>query len=267
MKRQYSYDEQYSFLVEDIIDFGSKSQSRSRPTKKLFGQQFRFDLSKEFPILTLKKVPFKTLVGELFWIYVDQSNDVRLLRDKYNVTVWDEWERADGTIGDAYGEQVRKHGQIDRLIQGLKNDPQGRRHIITLWSNEDLGNMALPPCAFQTIWDVDPETNRLNMQLVQRSGDVGLGVPFNTTQYAVLQHMVAHVCRLEVGVLWHTITNAHLYDNHIEPISQIFTREPMKVEPRIEIVREVKDWYDFKVEDIVLHGYQSHPHIKMEVTI
>jgi len=263
-----SADKQYEELVRKIIQFGSKGQNRTGiPTRKLFGEQFRFDLQKQFPIITKKKMFFESAKKELFWIYVDQSNDVNLLRDKYGVTVWDEWQQADGTIGHAYGYIVRKHKQIDKLIEGLKNDPQGRRHIISLWDIEELPNMALQPCAFQTIWDVDPETNRLNMQLVQRSGDVGLGVPFNMTQYAILQHMVAHIVGLDVGQFWYTITNAHLYENHVKPISQIFERQTPICHPHIEIVRDVKDWYDFKPEDIVLHDYVFQPHIPLDVAV
>lgn len=262
-----SPDTQYENLVREIMEEGQWGQTRTgKDCKKIFGLDMKFDLNEYFPIITKKKMFFESAKKELFWIYVDQSNDVTLLKEKYGVKVWDEWAMEDGTIGKAYGYQVREHRQIDRLIDGLKKDPQGRRHMISLWDWNDLQDMALPPCAFQTIWDVSPD-GRLNVQLVQRSGDVGLGVPFNMTQYSILLHMVAHVVGLEVGSLWHTITNAHIYEDHMEPLSRIFDREEIHCRPHIEIIRKVDDWYDFKPEDIVLHGYESHPHISMEVAV
>ena len=262
-----TFDEQYKELVRDIIDNGYSSVDRTGVgTRKIFGASFRFrDTVSQFPILECKKTNFESLKKELLWIYQDQSNDVRLLREKYGVNIWNEWERADGTIGDAYGEQVRKHGQLDKLIRGLRELPQGRRHMINLWSWEDLGNMALPPCCFQTIWDVND--GRLNVHVTQRSGDVGLGVPFNVSQYCLLQHMIAQISELEVGEYFHVITNAHLYTDHIEPIQQIFERPSLNSKPQLVLDKTVSDFYEFQPHSIELKDYQHHPHIKMNVAV
>ncbi len=261
------FDEQYRDIVFRAIADGERVTDRTGVgTRKIFGQEMGFDLQEEFPAPTLKKLFFKSLKGELFWIYVDQSNDVGLLRDKYGVNVWNEWEQEDGTIGHAYGYIVRKHKQIDKLIEGLKTNPHGRRHIISLWDIEELPNMALNPCAFQTIWSV--EGNRLNCHLVQRSGDLGLGVPFNTAQYALLTHMVAQTVGLKAGKLWHTIDDAHVYENHVEPLKEMLFRPIMKdVKPQLIVNPFVDNFYDFTPEDIVLEGYDSHPHIPLKVAV
>lgn len=262
-----AFDEQYRDLVFRVITDGQKVMDRTGVgTRKLFGQEMRFDVGKEFPAPTIKKLFFETAKREMFWIYQDQSNDVQLLRDKYGVNVWNEWELSDGTIGHAYGWIVRKHKQIDKLIEGLKTNPHERRHVMSLWDIEELPNMSLQPCAFQTIWSVTGQT--LNCQLIQRSGDLGLGVPFNTAQYAVLMHMIAHVTGLYVGELWHTITDAHVYENHVEPLKEMLFRPIMReVSPQIIMNREVRDFYEFKPEDILLWKYNSHPHIKLEVAV
>ena len=160
---------------------------------------------------------------------------------------------------------MRKHAQIDRLIKGLREDPQGRRHMISLWSWEDLGNMALPPCCFQTIWDVND--GKLNVHVTQRSADVGLGLPFNVSQYCLLQHMIAQVVGLEVGEYLHVITNAHIYKNHIEPLQEIFKRPIKGTNPQLLLNPDIKDFYKFEYEDIELIGYYPHPNIKMEVSV
>lgn len=262
------FDEQYRDIVFKAIVDGQKVMDRTGVgTRKIFGVDMRFDLSKEFPAPTLKKLFFESAKKEMFWIYQDQSNDVRLLRKKYNVTVWNEWEREDGTIGHAYGYIVKKHKQVDKLIEGLKTNPYGRRHIMSLWDIEELPNMSLQPCAFQTIWNV--EYGRLNCQLIQRSGDLGLGVPFNSAQYAILVHMVAHCTGLKPGELWHTITDAHVYENHVEPLKEMLFRPIMReVSPQLFVFGQNDyNFYTMKPEDIKLIGYKSHPHIKLEVAV
>lgn len=263
-----SFDEQYRDIVFRAIADGERVMDRTGVgTRKLFGQEMRFDLSKEFPAPTLKKLFFESAKKEMFWIYQDQSNDVGLLRDKYGVKVWDEWEQEDGTIGNAYGFIVQKHKQIDKLIEGLKTNPHGRRHIISLWDIEELPNMALNPCAFQTIWNV--ERGRLNCHLIQRSGDLGLGVPFNSAQYAVLVHMVAHCVDLQPGELWHTIDDAHIYENHVEPLKEMLFRPIMReVNPQLaNLAHTEQDFYKLKPEHFQLIGYNSHPHIRLEVAV
>ncbi|WP_336786889.1 thymidylate synthase [Paenibacillus sp. MMO-177] len=259
-------DQQYLDLVGRVIDYGYYAQNRTGiPTKKLFGGDFRFDLREEFPILTSKQVGFKTAVKEMLWIYQDQSNNVNFLREKYGVKVWNEWEGKDGTIGKAYGYQVKKFHLIDKLIHTLKRNPQDRGMVMSLWNNEDLPHMNLRPCAFQTIWDV--EDGFLNCQLVQRSADLGLGVPFNFTQYAVLVHMIAQVTGLKVGQLWHTMTNAHIYENHLEALNKQLENDCYPA-PKFEIDPDIKNFYDFTPESFKLIGYQNAGKLEgMEVAV
>lgn len=257
-------DNQYLTLVKDILENGYYDNNRTGvPTKKLFGKMFQFDLQKEFPILTTKHVAFKTAVKELLWIYQLQSNDVRVLQEM-SVKVWNEWMLEDSTIGKAYGYQVNKHKQIDNLIDGLKSDPQGRRHIISLWDMNDLKDMALQPCAFMTMWDVND--GHLNCTLIQRSGDIGLGIPFNFTQYAILIHMIAQVTELKVGQFNHYINNAHIYENHFDALREQLERQPYQA-PKLWINPDVKVFYDFTPEDFKLIDYKYHPKLEMEVAV
>lgn len=260
-------DKQYLQLVKDILDHGYyETENRTGiPTYKLPHKIFQFDLQKEFPILTTKFVAFKTAVKELLWIYKDQSNDVKKLQEE-NVHIWDEWMMEDGTIGTAYGWVVREYNQIDKLIDGLKVDPQGRRHIMNLWQIPHLAGGALSPCAFMTMWDVTD--GKLNCMLVQRSGDIGLGIPFNMTQYAVLVHIIAQVTGLKPGLFTHVINNAHIYENQVEGIKLQLTRENEEYSaPKLWTNPEINNFYDFTIEDIKLLDYKYHPAIKMEVAV
>lgn len=259
-------DKQYLTILENIINNGYYDQNRTGiPTYKLPHQVMQFDLSKEFPILTTKFVAFKTAVKEMLWIFKDQSNDVTKLQEQ-NVHIWDEWAMEDGTIGKAYGYQIAKFKQIDKLIETLKTNPQDRRMIMNLWNIEDLGEMALQPCCFMTIWDVTD--GRLNCMLVQRSGDWGLGIPFNTTQYAVLTHMIAQVTGLKVGILTHVVNNAHVYENHLEPLKgQLLKKDESYDAPTFWINPEIKNFYDFTADDVKLVDYKHHGKINMDVAI
>ena len=261
-----SADTQYLDMVERILKQGYYSNNRTGiPTYKLPHQIFQFDLEKEFPILTTKFVAFKTAVKEILWIWQLQSNDVRELQ-KMNCHVWDEWMRPDGTIGKAYGYQIRKYKQVDHLLDMLRHDPQNRRMIVTLWNIEDLPDMALQPCAFQTLWDVSD--GRLNCMLVQRSGDMGLGVPFNMTQYAVLIHLIAQTVGLKPGLFTHVINNAHIYENHVEAMkTQLSRRVQAFPAPRLCINPDIHDFYQFTIDDIALDGYQHLGKLPMEVAV
>ena len=261
-----SADTQYLDMVERILKQGYYSNNRTGiPTYKLPHQIFQFDLEKEFPILTTKFVAFKTAVKEILWIWQLQSNDVRELQ-KMNCHVWDEWMRPDGTIGKAYGYQIRKYKQVDHLLDMLRHDPQIRRMIVTLWNIEDLPDMALQPCAFQTLWDVSD--GRLNCMLVQRSGDMGLGVPFNMTQYAVLIHLIAQTVGLKPGLFTHVINNAHIYENHVEAMkTQLARRGQAFPAPRLCINPDIHDFYQFTIDDIALDGYQHLGKLPMEVAV
>lgn len=259
-------DIKYHKLVEDILENGYYDQNRTGiATYKLPHQIMQFDLQKEFPIITTKFVAFKTAVKELLWIFKDQSNDVKLLQEQ-NVRIWDEWIMEDGTIGTSYGYVVKKFNQMDELIHSLKNNPQDRRMMINLWQIPYLNTGALHPCCFLTMWDVTGD--RLNCMLVQRSGDVGLGVPFNTSQYAVLVHIVAQAVGLKPGLFTHVINNAHIYENHVEALKTQLTRIDKAYEaPKLWINPEIKDFYAFTPEDIKLVDYKYHEKIEMVVAV
>jgi thymidylate synthase len=259
-------DTQYLDIIAHILDHGFYANNRTGiPTYKLPHQIMQFDLEEEFPILTTKFVAFKTAVKEILWIWQLQSNDVRELQ-KMNCHVWDEWMRPDGTIGKAYGYQIRKFKQVDKLLDQLINDPQNRRMIVSLWNIEDLPDMALQPCAFQTLWDVTD--GRLNCMLIQRSGDMGLGVPFNMTQYAVLIHLIAQTVGLRPGLFTHVINNAHIYENHIPAMkTQLARRSQALAAPKLLINPAVHDFYQFKPEDIQLDEYKHLGKLSMEVAV
>jgi thymidylate synthase len=259
-------DEQYLAMVENILAHGDYDQNRTGiPTYKLPHQRMQFDLETEFPILTTKLMGFKTAVRELLWIYRDQSNDVGLLQAQ-NVHIWDEWADETNSIGKAYGYQVAKYKQLDRLLHTLKTNPQDRGMLMDLWNFDDLAEMRLRPCAFLTMWDVSD--GRLNLMLIQRSGDMGLGVPFNMTQYAVLAHLIAQVTGLRPGLFTHEINNAHIYENHVEALRTQLTRRDTAFDaPTLVLNPAVTNFYDFSIEDIKLEGYQHHGKLEMEVAV
>ncbi|MFR8761405.1 MAG: thymidylate synthase [Megasphaera lornae] len=259
-------DTQYLTIVENILKNGYYADNRTGiPTYKLPHQVMQFDLAEEFPILTTKFVAFKTAVKELLWIWQLQSNNVHDLQ-AMNCHVWDEWMRPDGTIGKAYGYQIRKYKQTDTLLHTLKTDPQNRRMIVSLWNIEDLPDMALEPCAYQTLWDVND--GRLNCLLIQRSGDMGLGVPFNMTQYAVLVHLIAQVTELTPGLFTHVINNAHIYENHVEALQTQLARKALAPDaPTLEINKNIKDFYAFTPGSIQLIHYKHLGKLPMEVAV
>ncbi|MBE6011466.1 thymidylate synthase [Anaeropeptidivorans aminofermentans] len=260
------YDQKYLDIAENIIENGYFDNNRTNvKTYKLPHQIMQFDLRKEFPVLTTKRMPFITAVKEMLWIFRDQSNDVSLLH-KEKVKIWDEWVLEDGTIGTSYGYIVKKFHQIDKLIEDLKNNPQSRRMLISLWQNEYLDTGALYPCCFLTMWDVTD--GYLNCMLIQRSGDWGLGIPFNTTQYAVLTLMLSQVTNLKPGLFTHVINNAHLYENQVEALKlQIARRDEAYPAPEVWINPEIKNFYDFTYKDVKLIDYKHHDDIKMEVSV
>ncbi|NFT08270.1 thymidylate synthase [Clostridium botulinum] len=212
-----NYEKQYIKICKNVLKEGYFDTNRTgMSTYKLPHQIITVDLQKEFPILKSKFVAFKTCVKEILWI-MQGNNNVKDLKSQ-NCHVWDEWEMEDGTIGTAYGWIVKNYNQIDNLINQLKTNPQDRRMMINLWQWDFLETGALAPCCFCSMWDVTD--GKLNCMLIQRSGDLPLGVPFNTTQYAVLTHVLAKICGLEVGNLTHVINNAHIYKNQIDGIKK-----------------------------------------------
>ena len=263
------YDIQYSNIVNDILCNGYLDDNRTGvKTKKVCHKDIRIDLEKEFPILTLKKTYFKTAVKEMLWIYQAQSNDIRELQAS-GCHVWDEWIQEDGTAGKTYGYQVGKNNQIDRLLNALKNDPQDRRMIIDLWNIEDFeddwnnGKNTLPPCCWSLEFDVN--NGRLNCKVNQRSADLGLGLPFDSIHFAVLTHMLAKCSGLIPGMLWHTINNAHLYENQFEAMKEVIKKEPYP-SPVLKIADKT-NFYDFRPEDFELIDYKCHDAVRMDVVV
>lgn len=236
-------------------------------TYKSFGVVNRYNLSEEFPIITLRPTYWKTALKEIFWIFQDKSADVNLLESKYGVRYWNAWKREDGSIGKAYGYQVgKKHkykegifDQWDRLLFDLKNNPQSRRMIVNLYNHDDLNDMSLYPCAFMTMWNVTG--NKLNMTLIQRSSDVLAANNINLVQYALLQHMVAQVCGFVAGELIHMINDAHIYDRHVPMIKTMLEREGREA-PKLLINPDIRSFYDFSIDDFALEGYFPHEQIR-----
>lgn len=261
-----NFDTQYLTIAENILNNGYYDSNRTiNNTYKLPHQIMQFNLENEFPILTTKKVAFKTAVKELLWIFKDQSNNVTELQ-KQKVKIWDDWIMEDGTIGTSYGYIVKKFKQIDNLIDCLKNDPQNRRMIIDLWQIPYLSTGALHPCCFLTMWDVS--YGRLNCMLIQRSGDWPLGVPFNTSQYAVLVHLIAQVTGHKPGLFTHIINNAHIYENQVDGIKlQLARKYGSHPAPYLSLNTKIKNFYDFTENDIKLLNYVHHNSIKMDVSV
>ncbi|MDR0696726.1 MAG: thymidylate synthase [Christensenellaceae bacterium] len=227
-------------------------------TRKLFCIVNRYDLSKEFPIITVRKINFKKAVDEILWIWSLKSNKVSDL----NSHIWDAWADENGTIGKAYGYQLGiKHkykegmfDQVDRVIYDLKNNPQSRRIMTNIYVHSDLCEMALYPCAYSVTFNVSGRV--LNMILNQRSQDMILANNWNVTQYAVLQHMFAQVSGLEVGELVHVIADAHIYDRHLEVARQLINN-PIYEPPIFKLNKSIKNFYDFKVSDFELDNYRA----------
>ncbi len=278
------WDKEYLKLCKNILENGYIGDNRTGvKAYKLPHQILSFDLSEEFPILTTKFVAFKSAVLEMLWFYQVQSNDVRWLQER-NVKIWNEWQiDKDGnymgkhfgkeyayTIGTAYGYVVRKYHLIDDLIYKLKNNPEDRRMIMSLWQNELLETAALPSCVWSTQWDVTD--GKLNCLVTQRSCDVALGLPFNVTQYAVLVNMLAKEANLKPGIMTFCINNAHIYENHVDGIkTQMERLDDAYDAPKLWLNPEIKNFYDYdnskELKDIKLENYKYHEKIKMKVAV
>ena len=260
----------YLDLVQHVLDSGVRKADRTGTgTLSTFGYQMRFDLAAGFPVLTTKKLHLRSIVGELIWFLRGDTN-VKWLQDN-GITIWDEWADADGELGPVYGYQWRswptpdgRHvDQIAAVIEGLKTNPDSRRHIVNAWNVGDIETMALPPC--HTMFQFYVADGRLSCQLYQRSADVFLGVPFNIASYALLTHMVARVTGLEPGDFVHTLGDAHLYLNHLDQARLQLTREPRPL-PRLVLAE--RDSIDaFEIGDVVLEGYDPHPSIKAPIAV
>lgn len=231
---------------------------------------YTYDISKgELPIITLRPIAIKNAIKEIFWIYQDQTSDLEILKNTYGIYWWDDWESKDkpGTIGQRYGATVKKYDLMNRLLEGIKKDPYGRRHIISLWQEDDFKETdGLAPCAFQTIFTVRGEF--LDMQLTQRSSDFIVAGNINGMQYVALLMMVARHCGLKPGKFSHNIVNLHLYDRHLEQAKEMLKREPIDCNPQLILNPDKTDFYSFVPEDFTLIGYESvKPQLKFELAI
>tara|TARA_B100001939_G_scaffold347834_1_gene370841 strand:+ start:4078 stop:4866 length:789 start_codon:yes stop_codon:yes gene_type:complete len=261
--------QEYLDLLQRVRHAGKQKGDRTGTgTLSIFGHQMRFNLEEAFPLVTTKKIHFKSLAYELLWFLKGETN-IKYLKDN-GVSIWDEWADDNGDLGPVYGKQWRKwegvngaYDQITSVIKQIQNNPDSRRHIVSAWNVADIPNMALAPChiLFQ-FYVVD---GKLSCQLYQRSADVFLGVPFNIASYALLTHMIAKICDLGVGDFVHTLGDAHLYLNHIEQAEEQLSREPLKA-PKIMINSKGSiDEFDF--DDFKLIDYQFHPHIPAKVAV
>lgn len=237
-----------------------------------------YDLTKgESPLITLRPIAVKSAIGELLWIYQDQSNDLDLLKEKYNVTWWDEWDLGNRNIGACYGGTIRKHNSVNELLDGLVNDPDCRRHIISLWQVEDFKEPhGLKPCAFLTMWNVrhgKDGVDYLDMCLVQRSSDFATAGCINQVQYLVFLHLVARHCNYTPGRFTWFYNNIQIYDRHIEQVEEMLRREPIDCDPYIYLNEDINNFYDFTVDDIEIKGYprtlikKKNPQLKFELGI
>jgi thymidylate synthase len=274
---------QYHDLLEDILNNGEVKDDRTGVgTISVFGRQLRFNLSEGFPAVTTKKLAWKSVVSELLW-FIEGSGDERRLaeilygsRDSERSTIWTGnaqaayWTpkaRYEGDLGRVYGVQWRDWRGVDQLsnlIEGIKNDPNGRRHILTAWNVDELDQMALPPCHVLAQFYVS--NGKLSCHMYQRSVDVFLGLPFNIASYALLTHMIAQVCDLKVGELVISTGDTHIYSNHIEQVKEQLSREEYPL-PALFLNPEIKSIDKFSMDDILLFDYQSHGTIKADMAV
>jgi thymidylate synthase len=262
---------QYLDLLRHVMETGSDRGDRTGTgTRSVFGHQMRFNLADGFPVLTTKKLHLKSIIHELLWFLKGDTN-VAYLKDN-GVHIWDEWADANGDLGPVYGYQWRswpthdgRHlDQIVALVEGLKKNPNSRRHIVSAWNPALIDEMALPPC--HCLFQFYVSDGKLSCQLYQRSGDVFLGVPFNIASYALLTLMVAQVCGLEPGDFVHTFGDTHIYHNHFDQVREQLARTP-KALPTMVINPDVKDLFSFRFEDFELIGYEPDSHIKAPVAV
>ena len=262
---------QYLDLLEYVLDHGVRKPDRTGTgTISVFGYQMRFDLRQGFPLLTTKRLHIKSVVYELLWFLRGDSN-IKFLHD-HGVSIWDEWADEQGELGPVYGVQWRNWktsdglviDQISQVIDQIKRDPNSRRLIVSAWNVGEIRKMALPPC--HLLFQFYVADGKLSCQFYQRSADIFLGVPFNIASYALLTMMVAQVCDLKVGELILDMGDTHLYLNHLEQAKIQLAREPFP-SPVMVLNPNVSSIFEFSYDDFELINYQSHPHIKAEISI
>jgi thymidylate synthase len=262
---------QYHDLMKEVLAKGVKKSDRTGTgTISVFGHQMRFNLADGFPMVTTKKLHLKSIIYELLWFLKGSTNN-NWLKER-GVSIWNEWAAPDGELGPIYGYQWRswpapngKHiDQISEVLETIKKNPDSRRIIVSAWNVADIPRMALAPChAFFQFYVAD---GKLSCQLYQRSADIFLGVPFNIASYALLTHMMAQQCNLEVGDFIWTGGDCHLYSNHLEQVDLQLSRDFFPL-PKLNILRKPDSIFDYEFEDFEIIGYESHPHIKAPVAI
>ncbi len=262
---------QYETLLEHCYKTGvDKSDRTGVGTRSVFGYQMRFNLAEGFPLVTTKKLHIRSIVHELLW-FLSGSGNIKYLHDN-GVSIWDEWADENGDLGPVYGVQWRswpapdgrKIDQISNLIEGIKKNPDSRRHLVVAWNPAEVDKMALPPC--HCLFQFYVENGKLSCQLYQRSCDIFLGVPFNIASYSLLTHMVAQQCDLEVGDFVWTGGDCHIYKNHFEQVELQLSRTPRPY-PKLVISRKPSSIFDYKFEDFVIEGYDPWPHIKAPIAV
>ena len=263
--------QQYLDLMGHVRENGTvKADRTGTGTYSVFGHQMRFDLSAGFPLVTTKKVFLKGIIHELLWFLAGSTNISYLT--EHNVHIWDEWADEHGELGPVYGSQWRSWpgpdggtiDQIEALVEGIRTNPDSRRHIVSAWNVAEVNHMALPPC--HTLFQFYVADGKLSCQLYQRSADIFLGVPFNIASYALLTMMIAQVCDLELGDFVHTMGDAHLYTNHLEQTDLQLSRSPLPL-PQMRLNPDVKDIFGFVYEDFELTGYECHGAIKAPIAV
>ena len=261
--------QEYLDLLQKVKNSGKPKGDRTGTgTVSVFGHQMRFNLEDSFPLLTTKKIHFKSVAYELLWFLKGETN-ISYLKEN-GVSIWDEWADDNGDLGPVYGKQWRKweakngiHDQVAEVIKQIKENPNSRRHVVSAWNVADIPSMALAPC--HILFQFYVQDGKLSCQLYQRSADVFLGVPFNIASYALLTHMIANICDLRVGEFVHTLGDAHLYTNHLEQAEEQLSRKPLPPPKIIVKDRESIDNYEF--EDFEIVNYKFHPHIPAKVAI
>lgn len=263
--------QQYLDLLNHVLQTGIRKSDRTGTgTMSVFGYQMRFNLLDGFPLLTTKKLHFKSIAYELLWFLRGDTN-IKFLTD-HGITIWNEWADEYGNLGPVYGYQWRswpaangKHiDQISQVIDSLRNNPDSRRHIVSAWNVGEIDKMALPPC--HILFQFYVANGKLSCQLYQRSADIFLGVPFNIASYSLLTCMIAQIIGLQPGEFIHTLGDAHLYLNHIEQAKLQLTRTPRKL-PTLRLNPDVKDIFSFRYEDFIIEGYDPYPHIKADISV
>ncbi|WP_223066232.1 thymidylate synthase [Paenibacillus caui] len=261
----------YLDLLQDILDHGTAKGDRTGTgTISVFGRQLRFDLSKGFPLVTTKRIHLKSVVHELLWFLKGDTN-ISYLKEN-GVSIWDEWADENGDLGPVYGSQWRsweapdgrKIDQISNVIESIRNNPDSRRHLVSAWNVAEVDQMKLPPCHF--VFQFYVADGKLSCMLTMRSVDSFLGLPFNIASYALLAHMVAQQCDLEVGDFIWSGGDVHIYSNHLEQVRTQLEREPFDL-PTLVIKRKPASIFDYKFEDFEFVNYKHHPGIKAPVAI